>query len=314
MSYFIFIVVLIAVILVWCLFISTNQALGKVIYEANNSYEIRSAGLELVNKQSNEDKYVYFANNQLNKPTMLLLHGFSADKTIWLKFAKHASLDYNLIIPDLLGHGDVPYSESQNYSAFEQAAYVSRLLEHICVDGPITIAGNSMGGMIAGILGKNSKEGTFSFELNKLVLIDPAGAKSDLAVYVQQSGFNPFSHKNIDDSMAFYKLVMNKPPFIPPSVQAYIANANYLSKSKQYQHMFTDFFNPSEFFDTPFETAAKEILLIWGNEDNVLPVNEALLWEKLIDCKSIIIPDIGHMSMVECPEYTYSLIHQSTIT
>ncbi len=277
--------------------------------------DMRAAKLRNVKKTTGNEAYSYLTNHQPTKPSMLLLHGFSADKMIWLKYAKFASKNYNLIIPDLLGHGDIPYSEKQSYSSFEQASYVRRLIDVIDLQGPITIVGNSMGGMIAAILAKQditiaiTGELSKPIEIDKLVLINPAGAKTDYALQLNTVTDNPFLHQNMDDTIAFYKKVMHKPPFLPPAVMAYVAQTNYLAKKTQYAHMFCDFFNYDEFLDNAFTPNAKKVILFWGQEDQLLPVTEAEHWVKLLSCESTILADIGHMPMVECPNQAYLLIH-----
>jgi pimeloyl-ACP methyl ester carboxylesterase len=275
------------------------------------------------------DTFIYLTNNQITKPTMLLLHGFSADKTIWLKFARHAGKDFNLIIPDLLGHGDIPYSTQQNYSAFTQAKYVRRFIYAIGLKGSITIVGNSMGGMIGAILNSNIQGNdqvlstqnsqpdadsyfNTSVTIENLVLIDPAGAKSEFAMQNIALCTSHFIHRTTQESFDFYKFVMHKPPFMPPSVLAYISQTNYLQKQQQYQHMFADFFNPSEFFDKAMQSRCKKVLLIWGEQDQLLPVQESSHWQKLLPCETYILPYIGHMPMVECPAITYSFIKSTT--
>jgi len=289
---------------------------------------MKIAKLVLRQHTTKNDVFSYFTNQQVHKPTMLLLHGFSADKTIWLKFAKHATKDYNLIIPDLKGHGDIPYSNKDNYSAFAQADYVRRFMHALGVKGPITIVGNSMGGMISAILATENKnhidkkshsnhensqiKSDEYFQsaviIDNLVLIDPAGAKSDFALQTRASASNPFNHQTMQDSFDFYKLIMHKPPFIPPSALAYISQTNYLDKRQQNQHMFHDFFNPEEFFEQPLHSSARRITLIWGEQDKMIPATDASNWEKLLPCETHILPNIGHMPMVECPEATYLLI------
>jgi pimeloyl-ACP methyl ester carboxylesterase len=37
---------------------------------------------------------------------VLMLHGFSADKNLWLRFARHFVGSYRVIIPDIAGHGE----------------------------------------------------------------------------------------------------------------------------------------------------------------------------------------------------------------
>lgn len=291
--------------IVWCLFFAKHHGIGKFIYEKALLLDMRMVKLFPVERSNNGEQYSYLTNHEPTKPPMILLHGFSADKNIWLKFAKHAAKDYNLFIPDLMGHGDIAYNKQQNYSAFEQAKYVTRFMTMLKIDKPMSIVGNSMGGMIAAILAKDES----TFVIDKCVLIDPAGAKTDFALQMKSENYNPFIHATEEDSLAFFEQVMHKPPFVPPAVKLYVAQTQYLAKKDQLAHMFSDFFNPDEFFDEPLTLNAQRTILIWGQEDALLPVTDAQRWEELVACSGSVFAGIGHMPMVECPQQTYSLIH-----
>jgi len=303
---------IVVILIVWCVFFSKSQTVGKYLYALNNWIEAHLAKLRTDQVWVNDETFVYLTNNT-QKPHMLLLHGFSADKNIWLKFAKHAQKDFNLIIPDCMGHGDIPYDKEQNYSAFEQAKYISKLLNALPIEGELTIAGNSMGGMIAAILAENhQQDAQYSLgklTLKQLVLIDPAGAKTEFASTLHEQNHNPFTHLSLQEVYDFYKLSMHKMPFMPPAVMAYVAQHHYLDKNEQYAHMFKDFFNIDEFFDEPLNHVGCKTVLIWGEKDQLLPVTDSQKWQALVSCEAHLIPNIGHMPMLETPEKTYSIIY-----
>jgi pimeloyl-ACP methyl ester carboxylesterase len=45
--------------------------------------------------------------------------------------------------------------------------------------------------------------------------------------------------------------------------------------------------------------------IIWGEEDALLPVSDAQMWQSMTKASMSIYPGIGHMPMVECPARTY---------
>lgn len=287
--------------------LSKSVRLGQYIYGINNFIEMRAAGLVYKVHHVKAERFIYLSNQATNKPNMLLLHGFSSDKYIWLKFAKHAHKDYNLIIPDLLGHGDIAYSVKQNYSAYEQAKYVQELIEALALQGPLTIVGNSMGGMIGAILAQQGLTSQAS-EMRKLVLINPAGVKSELAQQLHDQQHNPFSHSHRESVYAFYSTLMYQKPFMPPSVYAFIAEHQFLSKKAQYEKMFPEFFDPDTFIEKPIEHEGIEVVLIWGEEDKLLPMSDVALWQKFMNCQTHIMPLTGHVPMFERAKSTYQLI------
>ncbi len=303
--------IIIIIGLCWCLFFSRNPKVGEYIYLINSRIERKLASLHLFRHQQGDNTYIYYSNANKTKPTMLLLHGFSADKDIWLKFAKYAKDDYNLIIPDLLGHGEMPYFSENNYSAFKQATHIEALISDLNIKGEVIIVGNSMGGMISAILAQNyvSCASKPNYTISKISLLDPAGASTNFAKVLAEEGKIPFEHNSSASVFEFFKLSMHSPPFVPPAVLSYIAEEKYLALREQLKHMFIDFFNIDEFFVDPFQLNDMEVQLIWGEFDGLLPLSEAEAWEQLLDKKALVLKDIGHMPMVECPKQTYNYIN-----
>jgi abhydrolase domain-containing protein 6 len=297
---------------VWAVFYSNAKSIGKLLYELNNKIEAKSAKLVKVIIQHNGKELIYLTNNKANKPIMVLLHGFSADKDIWYKFAKLAVRDFNVVIPDLLGHGDLPYQASQSYSTHNQSMYIQALIEYKGLQfpgQPFVVVGNSMGGMITAELLQGWDKGSIAnLDLKLAVLLDPAGALTDFAKTMAQSKHNPFVHLTLPSFFSLYKNTMYRPPFMPPSVLHYIGQTNYLDKKAQYEHMFMDFFDIDTFYETPLPFKEAKPLIIWGEKDGLLPVADANKWQHLLGVEPIILKDTGHMPMVECPQKTYELI------
>lgn len=81
-----------------------------------------------------------------NGPPVILLHPFPANHEIWLPAAEALVSRYQVILPDLRGHGDSEVGEGPATMA-KQAADLQRLLDHAGV-GRAILAGNSLGGYV----------------------------------------------------------------------------------------------------------------------------------------------------------------------
>ncbi|WP_371193089.1 alpha/beta fold hydrolase [Glaciecola sp. SC05] len=298
-------ILILIIVSMYVLFISRSKVLGKFLYTQFMNLERKRAKLHNEIVVVDDVPITLYRSNEFkqDKPTLLLLHGFSADKSIWHRFAMQAKDDYNLVIPDMLGHGDTPYSVEQSYSTLAQTAMLMKLLSQLKIT-QYSVIGNSMGGMIAMRLLLQDGE-----RLAKAVLLDPAGVKSEFAMQRAEKNMNPFLIPEVADFFAFYNKSMARPPFAPPSVLHYVGEVNYVQKYKQFAHMFRDFFNMDEFFDTPFEVDASRLKIIWGEKDQLLPVADSKLWATLSGCQADIYPNIGHMPMVECTKVTYDDCH-----
>src|SRR5690606_34979350 len=91
-------------------------------------------------------RYVYLEGGE-GEPLMLL-HGFGADKDHFTRVASYLTLDYRVIVPDLLGFGESDKPPHADYSPQAQAARLRMLASALGV-GRVHLGGNSMGGQIA---------------------------------------------------------------------------------------------------------------------------------------------------------------------
>ena len=72
---------------------------------------------------------VYYENKTpRDKPTLVLIHGYTADKTLWHRFAKLLAKDYHIIAPDMAGHGETLYDPNANYSIPAQTALAGQII------------------------------------------------------------------------------------------------------------------------------------------------------------------------------------------
>ena len=107
-----------------------------------------SANLELRDLKINDGKLVYLENKNNNynrKETLILIHGFGADKDNWLDLSNELSNNYHLIIPDLPGHGDSFKTDSKKYTISNQTKWINEFIEKKKIE-KFTLVGNSMGG------------------------------------------------------------------------------------------------------------------------------------------------------------------------
>lgn len=87
------------------------------------------------------------------RPILLLLHGAGMDRTVWVLLARYfARHGWNVVAPDLPGHGGSAGAPLATVD--DQADWIWRLLdalraEHALGDGPLVLAGHSMGALAA---------------------------------------------------------------------------------------------------------------------------------------------------------------------
>jgi pimeloyl-ACP methyl ester carboxylesterase len=286
-----------AILCVLFLKVDSRFIIANSIYNAVNKLEARLANLQHYSTWNEKfNLQMHYLSNVAefdnSKPIIVLLHGFSADKYIWNRISRKLSKEYQLFTPDLLGHGDVTYRSTDNYSVPEQVLFLMDMLDKLNIQ-KFHIIGNSMGGFMAAKIVERC-----SVRVHKSVLIDPAGIRSDYSLQMFKSTLNPFEHYNETDFFSFYGLVMAKPPYSPKFILRAVAD-KYIGKRKQYVHMFRDFFNPDDFFDVAHKINASNVMLIWGKNDKLVPVADYKVWQEMLDSETVLYEDLGHMPMVE---------------
>jgi pimeloyl-ACP methyl ester carboxylesterase len=78
----------------------------QALFEKAIAYERDRSHLFVKTQGLSYGKVVYLTNNKNDREeTIVMLHGFGADKDTWVRFAGNLGDDYRLIIPDLPGDG-----------------------------------------------------------------------------------------------------------------------------------------------------------------------------------------------------------------
>ena len=245
------------------------------------------------------------ATAQAPREAVVLIHGYSADRQVWPRFAKHLVDRYEVIIPDLAGHGDTGFVPGLDYSGPAQARRVIAMLDSLGIQ-KAHFMGNSMGGFISGHLALAYPERTLS-----ITVMDPAGVTSpepsDMGKMLAQ-GKNPFETRSAEDFKVFYAMTMAKPPFLPPSVLAAVAE-DYQRRRPELAEIFT-WINNRDALDAELGRIQTPTLVLWGDQDRLIHVSAAPVWTKgIAGAQMHIFKDIGHMPMVEVPEQTAEVVN-----
>ena len=267
-----------------------------------------SAGLMKKEIQVDDHKVVYLEGGK--GQSILLLHGFAANKDNWIRFAKYLTNDYHVVIPDIPGFGESSQMQSENYSVENQLRRINRFTETLKLE-KFHLAGNSMGGMLAGMYGA-----IYPQKVLTLALLAPGGVgspnPSEVAILLQK-GMNPLLTGNTGDFDRLIKLCFAKPPFIPSPFKKVLA-ADAVAHRDFNKKIWGDMFGTL----TKETSSAKEnllkpylpqiqapVLIIWGDTDKILDVGGVSQLEKnLRNYHTVIMINTGHIPMLEKPRDT----------
>jgi len=282
------------------------ETLFNLVVKAGRRY----AGLAKKEIQVDDHKIVYLDGGK--GQTILLLHGFAANKDNWIRFAKYLTKDYHVVIPDIPGFGESSQIQNENYAAESQLKRIDRFTEVLKLER-FHLAGNSMGGMLAGMYGAKYPQKVLT-----LALLAPGGvgspSPSEVAILLQK-GTNPLLTGNTGDFDRLIKLCFAKPPFIPSQFKKVLAAdavAHRDFNKKIWDDMLGNLtkealFARENLLKPYLPQIQAPVLIIWGDTDKILDVGGVSVLEKnLKNYQTVIMKDTGHTPMLEKPQETAS--------
>lgn len=280
---------------VWA--VSTYPKIGELMYKSAIAAEAAVYGFEKRRQQLAEMEMVYFVGGSPDKPAIIMLHGYSADKDVWLRFGQHFTENYQVIIPDLAGHGETGFNAKWDYTIAAQTDRVSELMDALEIES-VHIIGNSMGGYISAAFAMTYPERTLSVApMNPAGVTTPQPSKMDRML---AEGRNPFLLKDKKEFREFYHMTMARPPWLPQMVLDAMAE-DYRIRQSQLAVIFDDLQESGELTDRLSQIAAPALVL-WGTEDALIHVSGAERWQALVPNSQVTVwKDVGHMPMLEIP-------------
>ncbi|HCP21227.1 MAG TPA: alpha/beta hydrolase, partial [Marinobacter hydrocarbonoclasticus] len=182
------------------------------IYENAIGWERSSAGLEAAQVTVGDLDIAYLRSEEpVDGDTLVLIHGFGANKDNWTRLAKEFQGEFNIYALDLPGHGDSSKPLDIGYRFEDQVDYVHQILKELGVER-FHMMGNSMGGAITALYAATHPE-----QVHTAVLFDPAGIfeyESELVDLVMD-GDNPLIPKREGDFDRLLDFALEKRPFVP---------------------------------------------------------------------------------------------------
>ncbi|MCP3898206.1 MAG: alpha/beta fold hydrolase [Desulfobacteraceae bacterium] len=271
----------------------------QVLYNFSINSVRKAAGLS--KKVIQVDKYSIHYLEGGKGESVLLLHGFNADKDNWSKFSESLVENYHIVAIDLPGFGESSKIEGELYDIASQAKRVNSIVEVLGLK-KFHIAGNSMGGAISGKLAVDYPEKVLSLALLNTAGI-PSAQKSEFAQLVE-NGDNLLSIKTPEDFQRMLGFVFVEPPPIPSRILDYLTRQSIKNRDFS-DKIFKQIIKEEYSLERDLAKVKVKTMVIWGDKDRILHVSATdVIKKELPDSKVVVLTNCGHLPMIERPAET----------
>ena len=234
-------------------------------------------------------------------PRVVLLHGLFAQKEQWIPFmCLVAANGYAVIAPDLPGFGQSVGFSIQDYQLGNQVELLHALVAGLGIT-EFNLAGNSMGGAIAGLYQRRYPQ-----EVRSLAFIGaPLGVVDwgPRLASAMAKGINPFIPVTPEQFDLELHLLFYEPPAVPAETVASLVNGYKVNHD-----FYLAVFNVVAGYIRALADAGAgsvRALALWGDEDGIFDVSGlgklSALYPGLVARR---LARTGHLPMVEHPEDT----------
>jgi len=246
----------------------------------------------------------YLEGGDPSKPTLVMVHGFGADKDHWTFYAPWMTRDYHLIAPDLPGFGENDRDRELPFDVTSQARRLKDFLDALGIERP-HLGGNSMGGWIALRFAID-----YPGSLRTLTLMNNAGIigadESELQKLAAGRDYNPLVLANLEDADRLIAFVVRKPTHVPARLKPVIY-ADALKHRDLLDQIFWIIADEMEQKPLNDQLGGVKVptLIIWGRHDKLIDVScVAVLETGIAGSKSHIFEHVAHVPMIEDPKAT----------
>ena len=245
-------------------------------------------------------------------PPVVFLHGLGGLWQNWLLNLPAFMGTHRCVAVDLPGFGESELPEGEiSIPAFAET--VDKVCDRLGIDGP-AVVGNSMGGFVGAELAVS-----FPTRVNKLVLVAAAGLSTEYllrepllagarvwAVLTARTGVRaePVVRRLRLRRVALQLVVRYPERLSVPLTTELVRGASADGFIPAFESLLGySFRDKLERIDAP-------VLIVWGRNDMLVPVDDAEMFEHLIgdNAHSVIFEDTGHLPMLERPSRFNALL------
>ncbi|KAK1332267.1 hypothetical protein QTO34_006939 [Cnephaeus nilssonii] len=292
-------------------FLLWPSALIKIYYW----YWRRALGMQVRYVQHEDYQFCYsFRGRPGHKPSILMLHGFSAHKDMWLSLVKFLPKNLHLVCVDMPGHEGTTRSSLDDLSIDGQAKRIHQFVECLKLNKkPFHLIGTSMGGNVAGVYAAY-----YPSDICSLSLVCPAGLGFDSCnLVISRSRYLqkcckreyrvPSTLHPMSEMLQLCSYVRFK---VPQQILQGLVDVR-IPHNSFYRKLFLEIINEKSRYSLHqnMDKIKVPTQIIWGKQDQVLDVSGAdMLAKSIPNCQVELLENCGHSVVMERPRKTAKLI------
>lgn len=264
-----------------------------------------TAGLKTKTLKVDDIVWSYNEGGAVDKPTILLIHGFAGNRDNWNRVAQFLTPYYHVVIPDLPTNGDTKVPDDFDLSMPNVTERLRRFVEAIHIQDKLNVAGHSVGGSIATLYAAQ-----YPFDTQSLFLLNSAGI------------YKNANTNYAKDPQYLKHLIVSKPGDLDDVMQRVMQTPikmPYYLKRAQEKQLITQAEKNSKVIDQlvtlnriyttdSFARVTRNIeaptLILWGKQDKIINVEVANELKSLLKRAEapVILNNVGHMPLLEAEQ------------
>ncbi len=237
-------------------------------------------------------KIRYLESGDAAKPTVILLHGLGGNAENWQFNIAALAANYRVIAPDQVGFGksDKPFLK---YRIGTYADFLDKFMAELKIE-KASLVGNSMGGWVAALLAIK-----YPARVEKIVLADSAGI---IPANFSETQIYQLNNSTRDEIRANLKLIFANPALQNNEAlvdqfftQRVAANDGYTINA-----IIESIKRKEDFLNDRLGEIKKPTLIVWGKQDGLIPVADAMTFNKgIANSELVIFDNCGHVPQFE---------------
>ncbi|XP_024906530.1 monoacylglycerol lipase ABHD6 [Pteropus alecto] len=280
-------------------------------------YWRRALGMQVRSARHEDYQFCYsFRGRPGHKPSILMLHGFSAHKDVWLSIVKFLPKNLHLVCVDMPGHEGTTRSPLDDLSIEGQVKRIHQFVECLKLNKkPFHLIGSSMGGAVAGVYAAY-----YPSDIGSLTLVCPFGLQYTMETpdllqlegtqnldTIEKSHLIPSTAEEMSEMLQFFSYVRLKVPqqILQGLVDVRIPHNNF------YRKLLLELIKEESRYclHQNMDKIKVPTQVIWGKQDQVLSASGAdILAKSITNCQVELLENCGHSVVVEKPRKTAKFI------